>query len=123
MQTHFKTAGSFLPLHPLEFRILMALLKGPSHGYAIVQEIKGRERTMKRIYPANLYRRIRDLLSKRLLEDADPPTGGSHDPRRRYFRITELGRRVAAAEAGRLQDLLAEARSRGLLSAKGRSLP
>jgi hypothetical protein len=63
-----------LPLHPLEFRILLALLDGPSHGYRIVQEIEeaeGRER----IWPANLYRRMRNLLAKGLIEETLAPQG------------------------------------------------
>jgi DNA-binding PadR family transcriptional regulator len=112
-------AGSFLPLHPLEFRILLILLGGPSHGYAIVQEIEERETELRSIYPANLYRRIRDLLAKGLLENAPPPDAEAADPRRRYFRVTELGRAVARAETDRLEGVLAEARDRGLLSTTG----
>ena len=114
---------TFLPLHPLEFRILLILLDGPSHGYAVVQEIEGREGESGKIYPANLYRRIRDLLAKGLVEDALPPEGESPDPRRRYFGMTELGRRVARAEAERLGEILAEARERGLLSTAGGTRP
>jgi DNA-binding PadR family transcriptional regulator len=109
----------FLPLHPLEFRILMILLGGPSHGYAVVQEIEKREGTTGKIYPANLYRRVRDLLAKGLVEDAPPPDGETGDPRRRYVQVTELGRAVARAETERLGDLLAEARDRGLRSTTG----
>ena len=119
MPAHPGPPADYLPLHPLEFRILMVLMKGRSHGYAIVQEIESREKALKRIYSANLYRRIRDLLARHLREDADPPAGGADDPRRRYFQITELGREVAAAEAGRLRGLVTEARARGLLSANG----
>jgi len=111
--------GTFLPLHPLEFRILLILLDGPAHGYAVVQEIEGRERGRGKVYPANLYRRIRDLLAKGLVEDAPPPEGESPDPRRRYFGVTELGREVVRAETERLGALLAEARERGLLSTTG----
>jgi len=111
--------GSFLPLHPIELRILMALLEGRSHGYAIVQEIESREKDLGTIYPANLYRRMRDLLARGFLEDCEAPPGGADDPRRRYFRITPRGREVAAAEARRLRGLLAEARERGLLEANG----
>lgn len=111
--------GSFLPLHPLEFRILMILLDGPSHGYAVVQEIEDREGVRGKIYPANLYRRIRDLLAHGLVEDAGPPEGESPDPRRRYFRLTGLGKEVVRAEAERLGELLAEARGRGLFSTTG----
>jgi DNA-binding PadR family transcriptional regulator len=110
---------SFLPLHPLEFRILMILMDGPSHGYAVVQEIEAWEGGAGKIYPANLYRRIRDLLARGLLEDADAPRSGEADSRRRYFRITGLGKAVVAAETHRLQDLLDEARARGLMTAKG----
>ena len=119
MSKRSEPAGSFLPLHPLEFRILMILLSGPSHGYAIVQEIESREKDQRSIYPANLYRRLRDLLAKRLLEDSPPPDLETADPRRRYFRVTKLGRAVARAETERLQGLLAEARDRGLLSTAG----
>jgi PadR family transcriptional regulator PadR len=111
--------GSLLPLHPLEFRILMILLAGPSHGYAVVQEIERREGTIGKIYPANLYRRMRDLLARGLVEDAPPPDDDEMDSRRRYVRVTELGREVVRAEAERLGELLAEARERGLLSTTG----
>jgi len=102
----------FLPLHPLEFRILLILLDGPSHGYAVVQEIEGGEGERGKIYPANLYRRMRDLLAKGLVEEAPHPEGAGSDSRRRYFGVTELGRAVVRAETERLEELLAEARKR-----------
>jgi DNA-binding PadR family transcriptional regulator len=95
-----------LPLHPLEFRILLALLEGASYGTRIVEAIEARESDRK-LYPANLYRRIRSLLSDGLIEEAEAPQGA--DPRRTYLRLTDLGRAVAAAEARRLRDLVAEA--------------
>jgi DNA-binding PadR family transcriptional regulator len=105
-------AQGFLPLHPLELRILMALLAGPSYGTRIVQEIESRERGAK-LYPANLFRRIRDLLSRGVLEEAVAPDGA--DPRRTYVRLTELGRAVARAEARRLHALVTEADAHHLL--------
>ena len=96
-----------LPLHYLELRILMVLLDGPSYGTRIVERIEASEAHSVRLYPANLYRRIRDLLRKELLEEADPPP--NTDPRRTYVRVTDLGRRVAAAEAVRLRGLVEEA--------------
>jgi len=60
-----------------------------------------------RLYPANLYRRIRDLMSRELLEEAPAPEGA--DPRRTYVRLTQLGREVARAEARRLQELVDDA--------------
>ncbi|HSM61386.1 MAG TPA: helix-turn-helix transcriptional regulator [Longimicrobiales bacterium] len=106
-------ARGFLPLHPLEFRILMALLDGPSYGTAIVEEIEAREAGRTRLYPANLFRRIRDLLSRELLEECPAPKGA--DPRRTYVRLTRTGRAVARAEARRLRELVREAVRHDLL--------
>ncbi len=105
----------FLPLHPVDFRILMVLTERDAHGYRIVQEIESREAHLPTLYPGNLYRRIRDLRSKGLLEDAPGPDDPEVDSRRKYFRITPTGRAVVRAEAIRLGDLVAEARSLGLL--------
>lgn len=107
-------AEALLPLHPLEFRILLALVDAPSHGYRIVQEIEaveGRER----IWPANLYRRMRNLLAKGLIEETAPPHDEEGDARRTYVRLSALGRKVAKAEARRLAGLVADARARRLL--------
>lgn len=106
-----------LPLHPLEFRILLALLRGNLHGYHIVKQIEAQEPLGRRIFPANLYRRMRDLLAKGLIAEAVAPAGGG-DERRRYFRLTPLGRRVVEAEAWRLQALVRDARREGLLTSR-----
>ncbi len=103
---------SFLPLHPLEFRILLALVEGPRHGYEIVKAIEAQEGAV--VYPANLYRRIRDLTTSGLVQEVDSPED-SPDPRRRYLGVTILGRRVARAEARRMSELLQDARTRKLL--------
>lgn len=102
-----------LPLHPLEFRILMALLEGPSYGTLIVREIEAREQGRLKIYPANLFRRIRGLLGRRLVEECAAPPDA--DPRRTYLRLTETGQAVARAEAERLRELVAEATRHDLL--------
>jgi len=108
---------TLLPLHPLEFRILLVLLDGASHGYRIVQEIESQE-DGGRIWPANLYRRIRDLLGKGLIEEAAVPRGEEAGGRRTYVRMSALGRRVAKAEARRLESLVADARARRLLQGR-----
>ncbi|MDX1493524.1 MAG: helix-turn-helix transcriptional regulator [Longimicrobiales bacterium] len=100
------TPEDHLPLHPLEFRILMALLDGASYGTHIVEAIEAQEEGRK-LYPANLYRRIRSLLADGLIQEAPAPEGA--DPRRTYLRLTPEGRAVAAAEARRLRDLVAAA--------------
>ena len=100
----------FLPLHPLEFRILLVLWKEKAHGYRIVKAIEESDGGWNRIFPANLYRRIRDLIGKGLIEEAAGTGPAAGDPRRRYFQITRLGRQVARLEARRLADLAGDAR-------------
>lgn len=112
MSTH--DPADLLPLHPLEFRILMALLGGPSYGTRIVEEIERRVEDGTTLYPANLFRRIRDLTRKGLLETAPAPEGA--DPRRTYLRLTRMGRETARAEAVRLRALLSDAVRHDLLA-------
>jgi DNA-binding PadR family transcriptional regulator len=69
------------------------------------------------VHPANLYRRIRDLLAKELVEEIAAPRGEDVDPRRRYLKTSALGRRVARAEAERLQSLVRDPRIKALLQA------
>jgi DNA-binding PadR family transcriptional regulator len=106
--------ADFLPLHPLAFRVLLSVVDGPSFGTEIVQRIENVEQAGKRLYPANLYRRVRDLLADGLLEECGSPEGA--DPRRTYVRLTALGRGVAEAEARRLRDLVVDAEALDLLT-------
>jgi DNA-binding PadR family transcriptional regulator len=110
--SHDAEVGALIPLHPHEFRILMALVGGPSFGTEIVRAIEAAEHGTK-LYPANLFRRIRDLLDRRLLEACEAPEGA--DPRRSYVRLTRIGRAVARAEAERLHGLVQEAAALDLL--------
>jgi DNA-binding PadR family transcriptional regulator len=110
-----KPIERYLPLHPLEFRILLVLLDGPSHGYRIVKAIEELVGDQRRIYPANLYRRIRDLLERGLIEETAAPAGEESEGRRTYVAVSRLGRQVARAEAERLESLVADARQRRLL--------
>lgn len=91
----------------------MALADAPSYGTAIVREIERTERNRMKIYPANLFRRIRDLLARGLAEECASPEEA--DPRRTYVRLTPAGREVLVAEAERLQELVREATARDLL--------
>jgi DNA-binding PadR family transcriptional regulator len=101
---------SFLPLHPLEFRILLSLLDGVAHAYRIVSQIEESRPVM----PTNLYRRIWRLASLELIAEVEAPRGETSPRPRRYFELTSLGRRVAAAEQTRLRALLLEAERAGL---------
>jgi DNA-binding PadR family transcriptional regulator len=106
----------FLPLPGDTFDVLVSLADGDRHGYAILQEIAERTDGRIRLSPSTLYAVIRRLLESGLIEESSERPDPSHDDeRRRYYRLTSLGRRVARAEAARLTRLLADARATGLL--------
>lgn len=101
---------AFLPLHPVEFGILLALTEGVRHGYDIIKDVEDRVHPVRELHSANLYRRIRRMRERGLIEDAEPAGQFDDDDReRKFFRISSLGRRVARAEAVRLRALVAEA--------------
>ena len=107
------------PLTPAEFAVLIALADGDKHGYAILKAA-GREGGQVALGPATLYTIIRRFLDAGLIaESTQRPAPALDDERRRYYRLTSLGRRVARAEAQRLTRLLADARASGLVRAKG----
>ncbi len=101
-----------LPLHPLEFRVLLVLMDGDLHGYGIAREIERRDTSLGKIFPTNLYRRLRDMSERGLI---DRLAASSDGEQRRQFRLTKLGRLVAKAEARRLENLLLDARQHDLL--------
>jgi DNA-binding PadR family transcriptional regulator len=106
----------FLPLPGDTFDMLVSLADGDRHGYAILQEIAERTGGRIRLSPSTLYAVIRRLLESGLIEELNERPDPAHDDeRRRYYRLTPLGRRVARAEAARLARLLADARATGLL--------
>jgi DNA-binding PadR family transcriptional regulator len=105
-----------LPLKPLVFEVLLALLDGERHGWSLVRDVQQRG-SFPRLMPGNFYRTLRAMLASGLIAETSPPeTPADADERRRYFRLTSLGERVAAAEARRLQDVLREDRARRLLA-------
>ena len=115
-----KDPEALLPLKPVVFQVLLSLLDGERHGYAIVQDIAERSSARLQIEPGNLYRTLRFMLDEQLIEEsARRPSPEADDERRRYYRITKFGQRVASAEAARLVELVADARARHLL--KGRT--
>ena len=104
-------AEAFLPLHPFDFRILLVLAAEPSHGYRIIRAIEERDGGWKRVFPANLYRRLRDLHARGLVEEVEAPEGTPEAERgRRTFGLTALGLAVARAERARLEALVLDAR-------------
>jgi DNA-binding PadR family transcriptional regulator len=107
----------FLPLTPAMFHILLALADRERHGYHIMQEVDERTEGKVRLGPGTLYGSIKRMLADGMIEETDErPDPDLDDERRRYYRLTDFGLRVARAEAKRLECLVKTARSKKLLS-------
>ena len=105
-----------LPLTPAEFEVLIALADGDKHGYAILKEVARRTEGEVRLGVATLYTLLRRLVGEGLLaESSERPVAALDDERRRYFRLTDFGRKVAGAEAARMEKVLAMARAKHLI--------
>ncbi|MBP8273724.1 MAG: helix-turn-helix transcriptional regulator [Acidobacteria bacterium] len=109
----FRPGDSLLPLTPIAFEILLALIQGDLHGYAVLQEVEQRVGSVLPLRTGTLYRALARLMEDQLIEQVD---GDTSDPRRRYYRLTALGRETASAEARRLEDQVRAARRRKLLT-------
>src|SRR5215467_8324596 len=97
----------FVPLKTQWFHILLTLAGGEQHGYGIMQEVLNRTHGKVRLWPATLYGSIKRLIEADLIEESDTrPPAEEDDARRRYYRLTALGRRVLEAECDRLQELV-----------------
>jgi DNA-binding PadR family transcriptional regulator len=114
---------SYLPLPRDTFHILVSLADRERHGYSVMLDVAERTNGALRLSPSTLYASIKRLLSQGLIEELEERPDPQHDDeRRRYYRLTRLGRDVAVAEARRLERLLADARAMGLLPAKNQRL-
>lgn len=100
-------------LNSRDFEVLVTLVAGPKHGYAIMAELRevGGAGAARVLGPGTLYRVLKDLSARGLITTAmvkgDEPEG----PPRRYYRLTAAGARVAGREARRLAELVRRARS------------
>jgi DNA-binding PadR family transcriptional regulator len=97
----------FIPLKPQWFHIMLTLAGGEQHGYGVMQEVLNRTTGKVRLWPATLYGSIKRLIEADLIEESDErPAPELDDARRRYYRLTSLGREVLDAECDRLQELV-----------------
>ena len=111
---------SFPPLTPAAFHILLALADGEKHGYGIMQEVAERTDDQMRLGPGTLYGTIKRMLADGWIEESDDrPDPELDDERRRYYRLTDFGQKVARAEAQRLAQLVNIARDKRLLRSPG----
>ena len=117
-----RSPEQFLPLTPAMFHILLSLADRDRHGYEIMREVDERTERKVRLGPGTLYGSIKRMLADGLVEELDErPDPQLDDERRRYYRLTDFGYRIAVAEAERLAALVKMARSKKLLST--RSVP
>jgi DNA-binding PadR family transcriptional regulator len=107
-------AASFLPLTPAVFHLLLALSDSDRHGYGIAREVAERTSGRVRLGPGTIYGTLNRMLEAGLVEERQPASQANE--RRRYYRITTLGRAVARAEAGRLAELVDIARDKSVIS-------
>jgi len=101
-----KPPGELMPVSPSFFHILLSLGEGERHGYALKREIAHRTDGRLKLGPGMLYGSIKKMLELGLIEEsANRPDAHLDDERRRYYRITNYGRKVAQAEAARMREL------------------
>ena len=102
-----RDTDKYLPLKPNWFHILLSLAEGEQHGYGIMQEVLERTGGKVRLWPATLYGALKRLIEEGFIEESDErPAPELDDARRRYYRLTEFGRQVLAAESQRLEELV-----------------
>ena len=103
----------FLPLKPQWFYVLLSLADDGQHGYGIMQEVLARTEGKVRLWPATLYGTLKRLTDAGLIEESGSrPAPDLDDARRRYYRLTRLGRRVLKAEGRRLEELVSAIRAK-----------
>jgi DNA-binding PadR family transcriptional regulator len=101
-----KPLSDLMPLSPSFFHFLLSLGEGERHGYALKREISQRTDGKLELGPGMLYGSVNKMLELGLVEEsADRPDPHLDDERRRYYRITNYGRKVAQAEAARMREL------------------
>jgi DNA-binding PadR family transcriptional regulator len=104
------------PLPAAAFQIMLALAGGELHGYAIMRQVEEQTGGRLRLGPGTLYGSIQALLEGKLIEEVDRPEDtDAHSERRRYYRLTVTGRKLARAEAEKMADVLRVARARKIL--------
>jgi DNA-binding PadR family transcriptional regulator len=104
------------PLPSTAFQILLSLTDEDLHGYGIMRQVEEQSGGRMRLGPGTLYSSIQSLLEEKLIEETDANADGKPgSERRRYYRLTSLGRRLVRSEAERLAELLRVVRAKKLL--------
>jgi DNA-binding PadR family transcriptional regulator len=116
VKTATRKPEDLLPLTPAMFHILLALADKERHGYHIMREVDERTSGNVKLGPGTLYGSLKRMIADGLIEELEErPAPDLDDERRRYYRLTDFGFRVANAEAQRLEQLVRFARAKKLL--------
>src|SRR4030095_879497 len=108
--------NEYLPLNHADFHIMLALGDEERHGYAIMLHVEELTEGAVRLGPGTLYTSIKRLLEAGMIQESgERPDAQIDDQRRRYYRLTKLGRRVLAAETARMERMLKHARNKRVL--------
>lgn len=120
MAARSPTLQELIPLTPAVFHVLLALSDGARHGYAIMKEVEALTDGQMVMGPGTLYGTIKRMVHAGLLKETEAPPGEDLDDRpRRFYQLTEHGRRLLAAEAARLEQLVRVAQARQILQGAG----
>ena len=115
-------AREFLPLHANWFHILLSLVGSEQHGYGIMQEVQERTNGAVRLWPATLYGSLKRLIGGGLIEESEErPAPELDDARRRYYKLTKLGKRVLELECERLEGMVLMAQKKRKQEASARA--
>ena len=101
--------GRFLPLSPAALHILLSLAGEERHGYAIMQDVARQSNGRYKLGPGTLYDNLQKLMKERIVEETENFSTGA-ESRRRYYRLTKLGRAVLSTEIARLEEAIREAK-------------
>jgi DNA-binding PadR family transcriptional regulator len=104
------SSTQFGPLSAAALHILLALAGEELHGYGIMLEAARQSSGKYKLGPGTLYDNLKKLMAAGIVEESRRQPAGE-DPRRRYYRLTGLGRRVLAEEIARLEGVLREAKA------------
>jgi len=116
MTNTLQNPEEMLPLTPAVFNILLALADGEKHGYGIMQEVETNTKGQVLMGPGTLYGSIKRMLQADLITESDERADPEmDDQRRKYYKLTNLGRRVLSMEAERLASQVMIARAKNVL--------
>jgi len=107
-------ARRFQPLPPQQFHVLLSLADGERHGYGIIRDVEARTARAVRLGTGTLYTALARLEALALVQESPRRPAAGDDERRRYYRLTPLGRAVLQAETDRLEALVRLARRKGV---------